>query len=62
MFYCDPCGDARSWPTDEITHLMGESYGPCEICGKDAVCCDVSSKDLPIPRSIDNHQPREAKL
>lgn len=48
MFYCDPCGNTRGWPTDEFTHMMTESYGRCEICGKVAACCDVPSKRLPI--------------
>lgn len=45
MFYCTPCGAERGWPT-ETGHT---SQGPCEICGKVAVCHDVPSVRLPIP-------------
>jgi hypothetical protein len=41
MFLCQTCGDkyltsmGLSWPTS--------SMGPCEVCGKEAYCRDISS-------------------
>lgn len=45
MFYCNPCAKPRGWPESEFMR----SYGPCEICGKTALCNDVPSRFLPIP-------------
>ena len=45
MFYCNPCGIKRDWPTDTLMR----SYGPCEICKIQSSCNDVPSKQLPIP-------------
>lgn len=49
MFYCDPCGKTRGWPTDDLTLAMTGSYGPCELCRKRAECYDVPSRHLPDP-------------
>lgn len=45
MFYCDPCRDQRGWP-DSIF----KSRGKCEVCRTVAVCNDVPSKYLPLPK------------
>lgn len=47
MFYCDPCRLKQDpvWPEGWM-----KSQGPCEICGKSALCSDVPSKYLPLPR------------
>lgn len=42
MFYCDECGKKKKWPKGLV-----QSYGPCEICGKKAMCSDISSSHLP---------------
>lgn len=50
MFYCDPCGEERGWPTEKTNPVMAftfKSRGPCEMCHKVAVCNDVPSKYLP---------------
>lgn len=44
MFYCEGCAARKGWP-----HYGYGSLGPCEVCGKRAVCADVPSKYLPIP-------------
>jgi len=46
MFYCDKCGKKNGWPIC----TPAPSRGTCEICGKAAVCNDVPSKNLPIPK------------
>lgn len=43
MFYCNPCGTAKGWPTNTPV----QSHGRCEICGKGASCNDVPSGRLP---------------
>lgn len=48
MFYCDPCGTSRAWPTNTLMR----SHGPCETCGTDAVCNDVPSSLLPLPAGM----------
>jgi len=45
MFYCEKCAKKYNWPD-----YGSQSIGPCEICGKHAVCFDVPSKYLPIPK------------
>lgn len=42
MFYCQACAKKKSWPES-----LCQSQGPCEVCGKTALCNDVPSKDLP---------------
>ena len=44
MFFCDLCANKNKWP-DSIM----KSEGPCEMCGKRALCNDVPSKYLPSP-------------
>lgn len=51
MFYCDPCGDDRGWPTDTLMR----SRGRCEMCQRPADCNDVPSSRLPSPR---RHRPK----
>lgn len=41
MFYCDSCAKKRNWPESWF-----RSKGPCEVCGKTAVCYEVSSAIL----------------
>jgi hypothetical protein len=44
MFYCEPCGYARGWPTDMF---IPRSRGKCESCSREPVTCfDVPSKFL----------------
>ena len=45
MFYCDRCRIRKGWP-----ETLARSTGPCEVCGKTAVCHDTPSKYLPLPR------------
>lgn len=45
MFYCDPCAKKHWYPES-----IGKSCGPCELCGKDALCNEVPSSRLPEPR------------
>lgn len=45
MFFCDTCAVERGWPGS-----WSKSAGPCEICGKTAVCNDVPSRYLPLPK------------
>lgn len=49
MFYCNPCGTQKGWPTDTLM----QSHGPCEICETTAICNDVPSQELPskLPES-----------
>lgn len=42
MFYCNNCRLVKKWPSS-----LFESYGSCEICGKQALCNDVPSSQLP---------------
>ena len=44
MFYCDGCAAPRKWP-----QTIFKSEGPCEVCGRIAVCSDMPSRDLPLP-------------
>lgn len=53
MFYCQKCGERNRWPVND-PYIM-RSAGPCECCGKSALCYDVPSSALPIP------SPRRAK-
>lgn len=45
MFYCEPCRVKNGWP-DPIM----KSIGPCELCGKHALCHDMPSSQLPLPK------------
>lgn len=47
MFYCDACARKNKWP-DEF--WLPRSRGPCEVCGKVAVCNDVPSTWLSSKR------------
>lgn len=42
MFYCEPCRIKNNWPES-----FGRSRGPCEMCGKNAICWDRPSSSLP---------------
>lgn len=42
MFYCDKCRVENEWPAE-----FSQSRGPCEVCGKSALCNDVPSSWLP---------------
>lgn len=44
MFYCEDCRKALEWPES-----LFKSRGPCEQCGRVAVCNDRQSATLPIP-------------
>ena len=44
MFYCDECARRKRWPETVTT-----SRGPCEICGRTAVCNEMPSRLLPLP-------------
>jgi len=50
MMYCDTCGTKRKWPVDALCR----STGACEICGKKSDCNDIPSKDLPLPKEVNN--------
>ncbi len=43
MFYCEPCAKKNGWPYP-IWSIP--SRGPCEVCGKTAVCVDVHHSAL----------------
>lgn len=45
MFFCEPCRIKMEWPESFF-----RSSGPCEVCGKFAVCYEVKSSLLPIPK------------
>lgn len=45
MFFCESCREQRDWPESIM-----KSRGNCELCGEPAVCHDVPSRFLPIPR------------
>lgn len=45
MFYCEPCGSERGWPTPAWLH----SYGRCEVCSETADCFETHSSRLPPP-------------
>lgn len=45
MFYCTPCAKPRGWP-----ETVSKSSGKCEICNKVAICNDLPSKLLPMPK------------
>jgi len=42
MFFCEECRQERHWPESIM-----RSSGPCEICGKSALCYDIKAGDLP---------------
>ena len=44
MFYCAACAEMNRWPFHGP-----HSSGPCEVCGKPALCVDVPSRALPAP-------------
>jgi hypothetical protein len=44
MFYCDPCAKKNEWPSG---WPRPQSRGPCEMCGRTAVCTDTPSYALP---------------
>lgn len=46
MFYCEPCRLKNEWPTS-----FAVSYGPCELCKKQANCYDRPSSSLPANRA-----------
>lgn len=46
MFYCEKCRKDQGWPEGFST-----SYGPCEICKSVAICHDVPSNHLPLPKT-----------
>lgn len=48
MFYCEPCREKREWPESIM-----RSEGPCECCGETAVCYDMPSRLLPIPKKTE---------
>lgn len=52
MFFCDACAKERGWPQS-----MFKSKGPCEMCGKVAVCNDVKSSALPLPKKEEEDGP-----
>lgn len=52
MFYCEACAKKSKWPYE---FWMGQSHGPCEICGKTSVCVDVPSSALPVPKRDKNN-------
>jgi hypothetical protein len=52
MFYCDPCRVRKEWP-----ETLSRSTGPCEICGKTALCHDCPSEYLPLPRGRSGRRP-----
>ena len=47
MFYCDDCAKENDYPTSIV-----KSVGRCELCGKEAICNDVSSSRLPKPKAF----------
>ena len=51
MFYCGTCEKDNEWPDSFI-----KSYGKCEMCDNVALCNDVPSRYLPMPK------PKKAKL
>jgi hypothetical protein len=55
MFYCQRCATRHKWPES-----FSQSYGPCEMCGKVAVCNDVPSSWLPDPEDDDDEQDEAA--
>lgn len=46
MFFCNECGEENGW----TPAFSMKSYGPCEMCGKQALCHDISSSQLPISK------------
>lgn len=56
MFYCNPCGEKKNWPTG----TEPASYGPCEICSNKTRCNDIPSSQLPV--SVDQHGLRRDKM
>lgn len=46
MFFCNPCATKREWPQS-----MFKSRGKCEICNEIAVCNDIPSSNLPLPKN-----------
>lgn len=46
MFYCDTCRKKHEWPTS-----MSKSRGSCEVCGENAVCNDLPSSRLLMPKA-----------
>jgi hypothetical protein len=47
MFYCDDCAKENGYP-----ETIMKSQGPCECCGKVALCNDMPSSKLPKPKDI----------
>lgn len=45
MFYCEGCAHENDWPT-----VGTRSLGPCEVCGKKALCFDRPSALLPVKK------------
>lgn len=45
MFFCDKCAEKKRWRPGWL-----KSEGPCEVCGNYALCSDVPSRYLPLPR------------
>jgi hypothetical protein len=43
MFYCEECRKRNGYPEAFLNYTRG----PCEICGKVAVCHDVHHSKLP---------------
>lgn len=51
MFYCDSCADRFGYPRTAF-----RSSGRCECCGEGAVCNEMPSSALPLPKAEDpNH-------
>lgn len=44
MFYCDICAKRNEWPRG---WPHPQSIGPCEVCGRKAICTDIPSRVLP---------------
>lgn len=47
IFYCDPCGDERSWPRKMIA-----VHGFCQVCGEEAMGSQIHRDLLPQPEQI----------
>ena len=43
MFYCNDCAEITGWPDT----VLAKSKGPCEMCGRMALCNDCPSSALP---------------
>jgi hypothetical protein len=53
MFYCDDCRKKNQWPES----IFSKSRGPCEVCGKQAICNNVHHSSLPRRRRTINGVP-----